>query len=102
MTRYSVAFQSRLGREPWLAPYTDREIVRLAQSGVRRLHVMCPAFVADCLETLEEIGMRGRELFRDAGGTDFRLIPCLNTHPLWIRTLENMVARFTAAVPAAA
>jgi ferrochelatase len=98
VTRYSVAFQSRLGRERWLTPYTDREIVRLAQAGVRNLRVICPAFVADCLETLEEIGIRGRELFLDAGGTEFRLIPCLNTHPLWIRTLENMVARFAPGV----
>jgi ferrochelatase len=93
---YSVAFQSRLGREPWLRPYTDHELVRLAQAGVRKLRVICPAFVADCLETLEEIGMRGRDLFLNAGGTDFRLIPCLNTHPLWIQALENMATRFTA------
>jgi len=98
VTRYSVSFQSRLGREPWLTPYTDQELVRLAQAGVRNLRVICPTFVADCLETLEEIGMRGRELFLGAGGTEFRLIPCLNTHPLWIRTLENMVARFVAGV----
>jgi ferrochelatase len=95
VTRYSVAFQSRLGREPWLRPYTDHEIVRLAQAGVRNLRVICPAFVADCLETLEEIGMRGRELFLGAGGTEFRLIPCLNTHPLWIQALVNSVTRFT-------
>ena len=94
VTRYSVAFQSRLGREPWLKPYTDHELVRLAQAGVRNLRVICPAFVADCLETLEEIGIRGRELFLNAGGTEFRLIPCLNTHPLWIQALENSVARF--------
>jgi len=101
VTRYSVAFQSRLGREPWLRPYTDHELVRLAQTGVRNLRVICPAFVADCLETLEEIGIRGRELFLNAGGTEFRLIPCLNTHPLWIQALEHSVARFTAALGAA-
>ena len=66
--RYSVAFQSRLGREPWMQPYTDIEIERLARSGVKRLAVICPAFVSDCLETLEEIGIRGRELFLAAGG----------------------------------
>jgi ferrochelatase len=93
VTRYSVAFQSRLGREPWLQPYTDRELVRLAQDGIRKLLVICPAFVADCLETLEEIGMRGRETFLAAGGEEFTLIPCLNAHPLWIEALEKMVPR---------
>ncbi len=96
VTRYSVSFQSRLGREPWLKPYTDFELVRLAETGVRKLRVICPSFVADCLETLEEIGLRGRELFLRAGGADFALIPCLNTHPLWIQALENSVTRFTA------
>jgi ferrochelatase len=91
VTRYSVAFQSRLGKEPWIQPYTDEELVRLARDGVRKLLVMCPAFVADCLETLEEIGMRGRQTFLDAGGTEFTLIPCLNDHPAWIDALEQMV-----------
>jgi ferrochelatase len=94
VTRYSVAFQSRLGRDPWLTPYTDKEIERLAREGVRRLRVLCPAFVSDCLETLEEIGVRGRQTFLEAGGTDFSLIPCLNRHPAWIGTLSNMVAEF--------
>jgi ferrochelatase len=92
--KYSIAFQSRLGREPWLQPYTDRELVRLAQDGVKKLLVICPAFVADCLETLEEIGMRGRETFLQAGGKEFTLIPCLNDHPRWIDALENMLSRF--------
>jgi ferrochelatase len=99
VSRYSVAFQSRLGREPWLTPYTDRELPRLAQAGVRRLLVICPAFVADCLETIEEIGLRGRDLFLGAGGTELRLIPCLNQHPLWIQALTRMVDRFLAADP---
>jgi ferrochelatase len=88
---YSVAFQSRLGRDPWLKPYTDLELIRLASSGTRVLRVICPAFVSDCLETLEEIGIRGRESFLSAGGTNFDLIPCLNSHPLWIQTLESMI-----------
>ncbi len=92
--KYSVAFQSRLGRDPWLKPYTDFELVRLAQEGIRKLLVMCPAFVADCLETLEEIGMRGRDSFLEAGGSEFALIPCLNEHPLWLAALERMVSRF--------
>jgi protoporphyrin/coproporphyrin ferrochelatase len=93
--KYSVAFQSRLGRDPWLKPYTDFELPRLAERGVRKLLVICPAFVSDCLETLEEIGLRGRESFLAAGGTDFALIPCLNEHPVWLMALERMVRRFT-------
>jgi ferrochelatase len=86
---YSVAFQSRLGRDPWLTPFADAEIERLARDGVRRLLVICPAFVSDCLETLEEIGIRGRESFVAAGGEELRLIPCLNDHPRWIETLST-------------
>ena len=92
--KYSIAFQSRLGREPWMQPYTDKEIERLARAGVKRLLVICPAFVSDCLETLEEIGMRGREMFLHAGGEALTLIPCLNEHSRWIDTLENMVEAF--------
>jgi protoporphyrin/coproporphyrin ferrochelatase len=95
--KYSIAFQSRLGRDPWLKPYTDFELPRLAQQGVRKLLVMCPAFVSDCLETIEEIGIRGRETFLGAGGKEFVLIPCLNEHPLWIAALEGMVERFLPA-----
>jgi len=88
---YSVSFQSRLGREPWMRPYTDEELVRLAASGVRKLVVLCPAFVSDCLETLEEIGLRGRDAFIAAGGESLTLVPCLNEHPLWLQALERMV-----------
>jgi protoporphyrin/coproporphyrin ferrochelatase len=94
--KYSVAFQSRLGRDPWLTPYTDKLIVKLAAAGVKNLLVICPAFVSDCLETLEEIGMRGRESFLTAGGERFDLIPCLNTHPLWARALAEMAQTFLA------
>jgi ferrochelatase len=89
--KFSVAFQSRLGREPWLKPYTDQVIARLAATGTRKLLVICPAFVTDCLETLEEIGIRGQETFRQAGGEELTLIPCLNDHPLWIAALEKMI-----------
>jgi len=89
--KYSISFQSRLGRDPWLKPYTDFEFVRLAESGVKKLLVICPAFVSDCLETLEEIAIRGREVFLGAGGTGFALIPCLNEHPRWIDALEKIV-----------
>ena len=78
-----------------MQPYTDQELVRLAKDGVKKLLVICPAFVADCLETLEEIGMRGRESFLNAGGEECTLIPCLNEHPLWLEALEKTVRRFT-------
>jgi ferrochelatase len=92
--KYSVSFQSRLGKDPWLKPYTDYELPRLAQEGKKRMLVICPAFVSDCLETIEEIGMRGCEQFLRAGGREFTRIPCMNEHPLWIAALERMIARF--------
>jgi len=92
--KYSVSFQSRLGKDPWLKPYTDFELERLAKEGVKKLLVICPAFVSDCLETIEEIGMRGRESFMQAGGKEFDQIPCVNEHPLWIDALVGMVNRF--------
>jgi ferrochelatase len=103
-SKYSVAFQSRLGREPWLKPYTDQVLEGLAKSGVKQLVVVCPSFVSDCLETLEEIGMRGRQTFLDAGGTELRLVPCLNEQPLWLNFLEKLVRDFmgeSEALPAA-
>ena len=93
-SKWSVAFQSRLGRAAWLRPYTDQELARLAAQGVKRLLVICPAFVTDCLETIEEIGMRGRELFVGAGGQDLIRIPCLNEHPAWLDALARMVEGF--------
>ncbi len=95
-SKYAVSFQSRLGRDPWLRPYTDHELARLPSQGVKKLLVICPAFVSDCLETLEEIGIRGRRTFLQAGGAEFDLIPCLNEHPLWLDALENMVKGFLA------
>jgi len=92
--KYSVSFQSRLGRDPWLKPYTDFELAALPGRGVKKLLVICPAFVSDCLETLEEIGLRGRETFLASGGSEFTQIPCLNEHPLWIAALEKMVRGF--------
>jgi ferrochelatase len=92
--KYSVSFQSRLGREPWLTPYTDVELAELPRRGIKKLLVICPAFVSDCLETLEEIGIRGRATFLGAGGKEFALVPCLNEHPLWLAALENRVRRF--------
>lgn len=92
--KYSVAFQSRLGRDPWLTPSTEGELQRLASEGVRKLLVICPAFVADCLETIEEIGIRGRDTFLHAGGTHFTRIPCLNEHPLWLAALTRMTEQY--------
>lgn len=97
--KYSIAFQSRLGRDPWLTPYTDQTIVDLAESGVKHLRVICPAFVADCLETLEEIGEAGRELFLHHGGESFELIPCLNDHPQWVTVLQSWARRRDFALP---
>lgn len=99
--KFSISFQSRLGKDPWLKPYTDFELPRLAKEGKKKMLVICPAFVSDCLETLEEIGMRGRDTFIEAGGKEFALIPCMNEHPLWIEALEKMVARFLAGQAAA-
>jgi ferrochelatase len=79
----ATTFQSRFGKTPWIQPFTDREITAHARRGVKRLAVLCPAFVADCLETLEEIGIRGRDAFVAAGGEEFTLVPCVNSHERW-------------------
>ena len=89
--QYSVAFQSRLGRLPWLTPYTDETLREMPARGIKRLLVACPAFVADNLETLEEIANEGRDIFLEAGGEDFELIPCLNEHPRFIQFLKDKV-----------
>lgn len=91
---FRLTFQSRFGREEWLQPYTDETIAALAdKEGVRRLAVVMPGFVADCVETLEEIAMQGRETFEEAGGTHFSAIPCLNDSDAAIDMLEAMVTR---------
>jgi ferrochelatase len=94
--KYSVAFQSRLGRDPWLTPYTDVVLETLGKKGAKKILVICPSFVSDCLETIEEIGMRGKETFQNAGGGEFALIPCLNEHPLWLTALESMIQGWLA------
>jgi protoporphyrin/coproporphyrin ferrochelatase len=81
---FSVSFQSRLGRTPWIRPYTDARIAELAAQGKRRLVVFCPAFVADCLETLEEIGIRAKEQFLAVGGERLTLVPSLNASAAWV------------------
>jgi len=82
-----AAFQSRFGRTAWIEPYTATTLVDWGRQGMRRVDVLCPGFVADCLETLEEIGIEGRKLFLDAGGGEFRLLPCLNERADWINAL---------------
>ena len=87
----SISFQSRLGRTPWIRPFTDHVVPELAKSGVKRLAVFSPAFVADCLETLEELGLRAAERFRAAGGDELRLVPSLNAEPTWVSGLAEML-----------
>ncbi len=91
--RFTVCFQSRLGSTPWIRPYTDQVLVRLAQEGVKKLAVFCPAFTADCLETLEEIGMRAVFDFRAAGGEELLLVPSLNAHPVWMDAAAELVRK---------
>jgi ferrochelatase len=88
---HSTSFQSRLGRTPWITPYTDAVLPELARSGARRLAVICPSFVADCLETLEEIGLRAAEQWREHGGEALELVPCANAHPAFVRFLAGRV-----------
>lgn len=103
LSKAGIAYQSRLGRDRWLEPHTDGELVRLARSGVRRVAVMCPSFTVDCLETLEEIAVRGRDVFRNAGGEELRMIPALNDDRSWIYVMSNIAARsMNAAQPCAA
>ncbi len=93
--KYSVSFQSRLGKG-WLQPFTDIRLEEMPKEGIRKLLVICPAFVSDCLETLEEIEIRGRESFMKAGGESYTMIPCLNAHPLWVETLAEWVHDYQA------
>ena len=89
-----LAFQSRLGRDPWLTPQTDVTVERLGHEGKKKLLVICPSFVADCLETLEEVAEGCKETFEEAGGEHLKLIPCLNENPKWIEFLANRCRRW--------
>jgi ferrochelatase len=93
---WMVTFQSRFGAARWLQPYTEPTLIELARSGIKRVDVMCPGFVSDCLETLEEIGIAAKKAFMTAGGRVFRLIPCLNESPEWIEALGRIAARRTS------
>jgi len=97
--KYSVSFQSRLGKDPWLRPYTDKTLETLPAKGVKNLLVMCPAFVTDCLETLEEISVEGKEIFLEAGGVSFEQIPCLNLNAKWVEYSAKLVNDFANSAP---
>ncbi|HET9622423.1 MAG TPA: ferrochelatase [Kofleriaceae bacterium] len=94
--QYTICFQSRLGRTPWIEPYTDVVLDQMGAAGKKRLAVLCPAFVADCLETVEEIGMRARAQFKAAGGEDLVLVPSLNATPAWVDAVCAMAERHAA------
>ncbi|WP_082886408.1 ferrochelatase [Flavisolibacter tropicus] len=92
--KWGFSFQSRLGRDPWLQPYTAMRFEQLPKEGVKKLLVVCPAFVSDCLETLEEIAVEGKEIFMHNGGESFEMIPCLNVHPLWVSTMAKWIKEY--------
>ncbi|MCW5518216.1 ferrochelatase [Aureitalea sp. L0-47] len=92
---YTTTFQSRLGFDPWLQPYTDRTIERMGKEGVKKMAIVTPAFVSDCLETLEEIAMEGEEIFHEVGGEEFTTIPCLNDRDDFASLLANWIERWT-------
>lgn len=92
-TQYSISFQSRLGKG-WLEPFTDIRLEEMPKEGIRKILILCPAFVSDCLETLEEIAMRGKETFMHAGGESYTFVPCMNTNPLWVKALAGWIREY--------
>ncbi|KJD36844.1 ferrochelatase [Tamlana sedimentorum] len=94
---FSTSFQSRLGFDPWLQPYTDRTIERFGKKGVKNMAIATPAFVSDCLETLEEIAMEGEEIFHEMGGENFTTIPCLNDDQEWVDLLAKWINNWAKA-----
>lgn len=90
--KFSISFQSRLGKG-WLEPFTDIRLQEMPKEGIKNLLIVCPAFVSDCLETLEEIAMRGKEEFMGAGGEQYQMIPCMNTQPRWVEALEELIEK---------
>jgi len=94
--QWEVGFQSRLGRTPWIRPYSDAFYEQLPKQGVRKLTVLTPSFVADCLETLEEVQIRGEETFKAAGGESLKLVPSLNSHPVWVKAVGKMARQLAA------
>lgn len=96
---FRVGFQSRFGPAKWIQPYTSDILTQLGKAGTKRLDVFCPGFVADCLETLEEIAMEGKEIFQHAGGGEYRALPCLNEHPAWIAGLAEIALENGRSAP---
>ena len=94
---YSTSFQSRLGVDPWLQPYTDQTIARFAKKGVKNMAIVTPAFVSDCLETLEEIGMEAAEDFEEKGGEELHVIPCINTRTDWVNVMSRWIDQWAKA-----
>jgi ferrochelatase len=94
--QYTTCFQSQFGKDEWIGPSFEGLLEELPKRGIKTVAVACPSFVADCLETLEEIGIRGREEFQEAGGADLTLIPCLNSEPLWIKAAANLIRKAAA------
>jgi len=97
--QYKVTFQSRFGKAKWLEPYTEPTLIAMAQAGTQSVDVVCPGFTGDCLETLEEISMEGREAFMHAGGKAFNYIPCMNDEPLWMDALAAISAQHMQGWP---
>lgn len=89
--KHSFSFQSRLGQDAWLKPFTAQQLKEFPKKGIKKLIILCPAFVSDCLETLEEIQEEGREIFMENGGEEFTLIPCLNLNAEWVKTIDVLV-----------
>ncbi len=97
---WALAFQSRFGRAKWVEPATQTTLEQWGRAGLRRVDVVCPGFVSDCLETLEEIAIEGRAAFQAAGGGELRYVPCLNDHPAWLAALASLVQRHLQGWPA--
>ena len=94
---FSTSFQSRLGLDPWLRPYTDQTVAKFAKKGVKKMAIATPAFVSDCLETLEEIGMEAAEDFEEKGGKKLYVIPCINDRPDWVNVLSRWIDQWALA-----
>ena len=94
---YSTSFQSRLGVDPWLQPYTDQTVARFAKQGIKNMAIVTPAFVSDCLETLEEIGMEAAEDFEEKGGEELHVIPCINTRTDWVNVMSRWIDQWAKA-----
>ena len=94
---FSTSFQSRLGLDPWLKPYTDQTVAKFAKKGVKKMAIATPAFVSDCLETLEEIGMEAAEDFEEKGGEKLYVIPCINDRPDWVNVLSRWIDQWALA-----